>query len=646
MGGICGIIHFDDRPADEAGLRSMERAGAHRAPDGCRRWVQGGCVLAQLSFHLGPINASGDRSLCSADLRFVIVADARIDNRAELRVELSADDPLSSEPLTAEADDAALILAAYRRWGNQCLAHLVGDYAFAIWDRKERRLFAARDPMAIRPLYFWMEGARLVFASEIEQILASGGIPKRLYRPMAAAWLLMRAGEPGWTFLEGIHQVPGAHRLTADASGVTVARAWDVDPGRRIVYRSEQDYVEHLRELILTATQARLQGTHPSGMLLSGGIDSVAVGGAVGWLMDQHRAGRFHHPFTALAYRYEGFPQCDERHVSEPLARHWGMRVEEISSDEWRHDSLLDRRWDVDSPVLGIYQPLQDAAMQRAQAQGIRQIFIAARGDNMVGGYLWDHAGLLATGAVTETWREMKRYRDTYGTSWRRTFRKTLFLPAMFAVTSLSQRLAARLDHQRMRSVERRMIEGGLGDPWIAPELLQEVPIAAIFGRSERKGFRGAASKARHDLIFDHFTELGNIQNERRVARFGLQYEDPWSDRRILEFVCAIPQHLLNRVDDTKRLARRALVGLVPPEVQDSARKIIPASFGLHALREREHSSLLTLITDMTAAEAGLVDEAALSKHIKDFLGGADFLSGAWAAVTLEAWLRCNEITV
>ena len=152
-----------------------------------------------------------------------------------------------------------------------------------------------------------------------------------------------------------------------------------------------------------------------------------------------------------------------------------------------------------------------------------------------------------------------------------------------------------------------------------------------------------AASHARHGIIFDHFTELGNDQIERRAAEFGLRYDDPWSDRRILEFVCAVPQHVLNRVDDTTRVARRALAGLVPPEVQASARKIIPAPFGVHALRVREATSLTTLTTDMRAAQAGLVDEPVLAEHIASFLQGADLRNGAWPALTLEAWLRCHD---
>lgn len=647
MSGLCGIVHFGERPADEAGLTAMEAAAAHRAPHGVHRWLQDGCGLSHLASHLRPEEARTRQPVISRDERYVIVADVRIDNRDDLRAALRSPGPAGQgDPrvVASDAGDAELVLEAFCRWGDACLEHFIGDYAFAIWDRRDRRLFAARDPMAMRPFYYRADGERLVFASEIGPILDSGGVPRRLYRPMAAAWLMIRAGDPEWTFFEGIRELPGAHRLTADASGLQVDQVWDVDIGRRLVYRSEDDYVEHFRELLLSATGARLQGKHPAGMLLSGGLDSCAIAGAAGWLMDQESVPGPPRPMTAFSYRYEGFPQCDERHVSEPLAKHWGMRIEEVSSDEWRPRALLNQTWDLDSPAVAIYRPLQDAAMERARAQGIRQMFIAARGDNMMGGYIWDHAGLLASGAFGAFAREFSGYQRLYGIGTWKTLRKTLLLPGAFTLATMSPTFAARRARGHMESVERKLAMGRLADPWIPRELLRETPLSAIFGRPEPRGFSSAASSARHDLVFDRFTELGNVQVERRAATYDLRYEDPWSDRRILEFVCAVPQHALNRIDDTKRLARRALSGLAPAQVQTTAEKIIPAPFGAHALRTREADSLVSLTTEMRAARAGLVDEPELSQHIRDFLQGAEFISGAWPAITLEAWLRANDV--
>ena len=645
MSGICGIIHFDERPADQAGLQAMVDAARHRAPEGLGVWAHDGCAMAQLITCLGMAAKPPCDLRQSQDGRFVIAGDVRLHDREALRSALHS--PRSADcgpPCCPQCTDAELVLRAYLQWGAECVERLIGDYAFAIWDRRDRRVFAARDPMGLRPFYYHCSGQRFVFASEIGQILATGQVPRRLNRHMAAAWLAIQAGDPTWTFYDGVLQLPGAHGLEADGQGTRVTRAWDIDPERRIVYRSDEEYAAELRELLLTATRARLQSASPAGMLLSGGLDSCAIAGAAGWLLHHEKPLAHAQPFTTFSYRYEGFPACDERHVSEPLAQHWGMRIEEVSSDAWRANDLTERVWEVDSPAIGIYRPLQDAAMDRARSLGIRQLFVAARGDNMVGGYIWDHAGLLLSGSLAETWRELQRHRSAYRTSLWKVVRKTIYGPVIFALTARSGSLTKRRERRRAQLLEQRRASGRLAEPWVAAGLLREIDLDAVFGSTLRTRVTSAASHARHEIVFDHFTELGNAQIERRAAEFGLRYEDPWSDRRILEFVCAVPQHVLNRVDDTKRLARRALAGLVPPEVQASARKIIPAPFGIHALRVREATSLSALTTDMRAAQAGLVDEPILAEHINSFLQGADLLPGAWPALTLEAWLRSHDI--
>ncbi len=647
MSGICGIVHFDAQPPDHASLYAMVDAARHRAPDGVGVWTGDGCAMAQLNTCFGLAATPPCQPCQSLDGRFVIAGDIHLHDREALQAALATGNRGSGnhEPAGClQCTDADLVLRAYLHWGDECLGRLIGDYAFVIWDRRDRRLFAARDPMGMRPLYYHCSDRYVLFASEIGQVLATGRVSRRLNRSMAAAWLAVRAGDPAWTFFDGIAQLPGAYSLNADEHGARVVRCWDIDPERRIVYRSEDEYVDHLRQLLLTATRARLEGAVPAGMFLSGGLDSCVVAGAAGWLLEHERALASEQLFTTFSCRYEEFPECDERYVSEPLAKHWGMRIEEFSSDAWRTHDLIERAWNVDSPVVSLYQPLIDAALDRARSLGIRRIFCADRGDNMVGVNIWDHVGLLLSGALAETWRELRRYRAASRRGFWQTAQQSLVRPTVFAMVARFRLLARLREWRQARLLEDRRKHGRLAAPWVSASLLREIDLPTVFGTPDRKGFKSAPSYDRHAAVFFYFSERIYVQSERRTAQFGLHYEDPWSDRRILEFVCAVPQHVLNRVDDTKRLARRALTGLVPVEVQTAARKIIPAPFGLHALRVREAASLKALTKDMRAAQAGLLDEACLADNITSFLEGADLDSGAWAAVVLEAWLRYNNI--
>src|SRR5690606_37716046 len=136
--------------------------------------------------------------------RFVLVADGRIDARPELLASLRA----RGIPLPSDSGPATLLLNAYLAWGESFMQNVLGDWAFGLWDRRERRLLLARSPQGIRPLYYRVESQRVLFASEIKQILAVEGVPRRLSLPMAGAWLFIQPGSPEWTFYDGVHQLP------------------------------------------------------------------------------------------------------------------------------------------------------------------------------------------------------------------------------------------------------------------------------------------------------------------------------------------------------------------------------------------------------------------------------------------------------
>ena len=202
MSGICGIINFDDKPANPDELHRMTEAVAHRGPDGCHHWQDGSVAMAHLALNITPESLGERQPLVEAGL--VLVADARIDNREVLVDQLWA----KAELKDRRATDADLILAAYRCWGQECPVHLLGDFAFAIWDSARKCLFAARDAMAMRAFYYRVEPRRLLFATEVKQILAVPDVPVTIYEPAVGAYLAGLFGPLEWTFYEGITQLP------------------------------------------------------------------------------------------------------------------------------------------------------------------------------------------------------------------------------------------------------------------------------------------------------------------------------------------------------------------------------------------------------------------------------------------------------
>ncbi len=203
----------------------------------------------------------------------VITADARIDNRDELFDALSAPDQGRGQ-----TPDSSLILAAYEHWGADCVKHLLGDFAFAIWDSRQRKLFCARDPFGCTPFVYSYDGKRFIFASDVKGVLA-GLDTRRFNEPLLAAYLQMKTyyAEKTMTFFEGIVKLQPGHSLTLTAGGVQTSRYWSPDDAPELRLGNAADYTEQLLFLFRQSVQCRLRSAFPIGSHLSGGLDSSAI---------------------------------------------------------------------------------------------------------------------------------------------------------------------------------------------------------------------------------------------------------------------------------------------------------------------------------------------------------------------------------
>ena len=193
MSGICGIVNFDGAPVELEDLQKMARAAAHRGPDGIHYWRNGPVGLVNLALNITPESLRERQPLVGSRGELVLTADARVDNRDELIRTLTTKGFLQDKSPT----DADVILAAYQCWGETCPAQIIGDFAFVIWDTRRRRLFAAREPIGMRALYYRLEPHRILFATEIKQILAVPGVPARIFEPSVGAFLAGHAGPRG-----------------------------------------------------------------------------------------------------------------------------------------------------------------------------------------------------------------------------------------------------------------------------------------------------------------------------------------------------------------------------------------------------------------------------------------------------------------
>ncbi len=273
MSGIAGVLRLDGAPADRAWLEAATEYLAFCGPDAHGCWRDGvvglGYTLLRTTFE-----AAHEQQPYSADGQVQIVADARLDARDELRAALAA----HGHDLAPHVPDVELIWAAYAVWGEACVDQLMGDFAFALWDGRQRRLFCARDHFGVTPFYFVHQGNLLLVSNVLNALRLHPDVPDTLSEEAIGEQLLfsMRPASD-ITIYAAIRRLRPAHTLTAGAGEVRIRRYWqpaENAPIRR--GRRSQEIIEEFRQVFTLAVKDRLR-TDRVGTALSGGLDSTSI---------------------------------------------------------------------------------------------------------------------------------------------------------------------------------------------------------------------------------------------------------------------------------------------------------------------------------------------------------------------------------
>jgi len=265
MCGIAGIIG----KADEGLIQSMTRVLAHRGPDGEGYYLDQGVALGHRRLSIIDLE-TGQQPMTSADGRYTIVFNGEIYNFLELRRELE-----SRGVRLRTRSDTEVLLEAYATWGRDALAKLRGMFAFAIWDKRERSLFAARDRLGVKPFYYAQIASQFLFASEMKSLLAYPGFERKLNYPALDDYLTYLYVPPPETIFQGIFELPPAHWLEWENCNLRLCEYWDVNfAGEK---NASKQIVKETQEVLDDAVAARLISDVPLGVFLSGGIDSSTI---------------------------------------------------------------------------------------------------------------------------------------------------------------------------------------------------------------------------------------------------------------------------------------------------------------------------------------------------------------------------------
>ena len=267
---------------------------------------------------------------------FTITANARLDGRSELANKLA---------LKQSATDDDLILHAYEAWGEDCVKHLIGDFAFAIRDDRTRRLFCARDHFGVKPFFYALAGDELIFSNSLNEIRMDPRVSDTLNEIAIGDYLLFGVNQDlSTTTFKDIQRLPPGHTLTFAGGSIKIHPYWKPSIPRKIRFRDANDYVERFSELLATAIQDRL-GPDRVAVLMSGGLDSTSIAAVA-------RAKR--HAFTVV---YDNLIPDEERHYSTIAANHLNIPITHLSADRY---SLFEERipGDMNQPEPFLLSPL------------------------------------------------------------------------------------------------------------------------------------------------------------------------------------------------------------------------------------------------------------------------------------------------
>ena len=621
MSGICGIVNFDGAPVDPELLKRMAEAVAYRGPDGINYWVEGNVGLAHLALHTTPEATSERQPLVNERGDFVLVADARVDNRDELIHVLTIKGYLNKN----SPNDAELILAAYGCWGEGCPKYIIGDYAFSIWNRRDKNLFCVRDALGVKPLHYCYKEAFLCFSSEAKQILQHPWISKKLDEIALARFLVSDISEPHRTYFKDVNKLLPGSGFTASHSGLKLNRYWDLHPSTQIHYYDENEYSEHFLEIFERSVSDRLRSRQENiGILMSGGLDSGSIAAVA-----QRLALTKNKKIKAYTYSFKTLEACSEYQYTEAMKNELGIEIEYLDVESF---GILENSKtfhpDLESPFFG-WGCVQNQIYDIIQQQNIQVVFSGHGGDSLISGtsYIYLDKFLQGDfGILIEIAREAKKRGKSY---W-----FTLFKPIIPAM--LQKRIENILNYKRNQK------ETGF-------QISLDENFTSRFGLLDKKTNYGSPQKSRSyawEYLYDGMVNLGNVDRavyflDRTAAKYGLEERHPYLDRRIAEYVFAIPQDQLYKNRVYKNLLRSSMVNILPEHVRLRTNKTSFGDFLGQELIKSERLVYSILFDESQLQKLRIIDIHKLRNLYKNLGERAMLLnSELWYIIMVELWLK------
>jgi asparagine synthase (glutamine-hydrolysing) len=628
VSGIAGFWNRDGGPVDTRLLERMGAALAHRGPDAEGTAVNGSVGMVCRLARIVPESATEIQPVCDA-AGAILVFDGRLDNREVLIEALQGDGPVSSD-----APDSTLVLAAFRRYDEALPVHLLGDFALALFDPARQRLLLATDAIGLRPLHYHVGARSFVFASEIKAILADPDVPAVADEDVVADLLLnglVAEDTQGMTCFRGILSVLPAHMVVVTRHGVTSRRYWDFDPGHQIRFRRFEDYVSAFGDHFRRAVQRRLRSVASVGVSVSGGVDSSSVY-CQALMLQRSQSGLA--PLIAATCTFPSGSPSDEQRFIETIEQQHGVRIARADLPGGITRRSYEGVWHVEAPALDPQWNRTSGFMSFVRNMGVRVLLTGHWGDQV----LFDSAYLVELcrrGHWLTAWSQARGLSTWVGASDPTYFQREL-----------------------LRSLARATIPGALvpGLRWLRRAFMAKPPIGSYsesFVRRARLAERrrpawstrfGPRARSVYAQVRSRYHVHCMEWNGKAAAMHGLEMAFPFLDRDLLTFQLATPSDIHERNGVPKVLLREAMSGIVPQSIAWRASKTDFTEVS-NAGVARDYGRILESVGEGScAARAGYLavgtDRVAASQRPPVSGESAAISRGLVDLFSLELWLQ------
>lgn len=512
-------------------ILAMNRITAHRGPDYTDCWLDDDVSFGHNRLSIIDLSSSASQPMCSHDGNLVIVFNGEIYNFLELKKELEPAHPFYTK------SDTEVILAAYEKWGADCVKRFNGIFAFAIWDKEQKQLFLARDHVGVKPLYYFWDGRRFIFSSEIKAILEHD-VPRILNKEAFNHYLRVLYVPEPLTMFEGILKMPPATYAILKDNKFSMRKYWDVVNDSSASDVSPREVIEKIRNKVYQAVSRQLISDRPVGVYLSGGIDSSVV-------LDSMSRIRKNIKTFSVGFdlnESEGRDKFNrDFYLAKKTAQHYGTDHHQILLRASGVVDFFDKAiWHMDEPIS---KPTAIAMMKIAQEakKSVAVVLGGDGGDELFGGY--------------------DRYRWSLCSSYYH--RVPVFLRRLFNDFQSLKKLnvAPGIDRYALFMFQKN----GILSQVVSPRFLDN----STFGFFQKKYFSQLFPERFEDLMMEvdrksWLVDDSLVLTDKMTMSSGLECRVPLVDKEVVEFVC--PLSLKHKVNlfHTKVAFKEAFRGYIP----------------------------------------------------------------------------------